>query len=181
MEALMPALVAGLALGVGDRTSWLAAIKADQGKSPIGILLAAALAFGLGNAAAAQAGLFMPRMTPHAANLLLALALGFAGFGALTGTKRPDSFARWPAFLGLFVLGFGEGMQFVTFALANKASIPAFAAVGATVGTLAAIAPAAFLGEAAWARLPIRHVRIATGILFLLVAAVLAAGALRLG
>lgn len=181
MDALMPALVAGLALGVGDRTSWLAAIKADQGKSPFGILLAAAVAFGLGNAAAAQAGLWMPLMTPNAARLMLAMALGFAGFGAILGTKRPDSFARWPAFPGLFVLGFGEGMQFVTFALANSASIPAFAAVGATIGTLAAMAPAAVMGEAAWAKLPIRPVRIASGIALLLVAAVLAIGALRLG
>lgn len=177
----MPALVAGLALGVGDRTSWLAAILADRGKSSGAILLAAALAFGLGNAAAAQAGVFMPPMTPNAANLLLAMALGFAGFGALLGARRPASFARWPAFLGLFVLGFGEGMQFVTFALANQASIPALAALGATIGTLAAIAPAAVLGEAAWTKLPIRPVRIATGAILLVVAAVLAMGALRLG
>lgn len=176
----MPALVAGLALGVGDRTSWLAAIKADQGRSTLAILLAAALAFGLGNAAAAQAGALMPRMTPNAANLLLAMALGFAGVGALFGGKRPDSFARWPAFLGLFVLGFGEGMQFVTFALASKASMPVFAAVGATIGTLAAIAPAAVMGEAAWAKLPIRPVRIATGAILLAVAVIAAAGALRL-
>ena len=176
----MPALVAGLLLGVGDRTSWLAAILADRGRSPLAILLDAALAFGLGNAAAAQAGLMMPPMTPNAANLLLAMALGFAGAGALFGGKRPDSFARWPAFPGLFVLGFGEGMQFVTFALANGAGVPAFAAIGATVGTLAAIAPAAVLGEAAWAKLPIRPVRIAAGAILLLVAAVLALGALRL-
>lgn len=176
----MPALVAGLALGVGDRTSWLAALLADRGKSPLTILLAAALAFGLGNAAAAQAGLLMPRMSPNAADLLLALALGFAGAGAIWGSKRPDSFARWPAFLGLFVLGFGEGMQFVTFALANRAETPAFAAVGATLGTLAALAPAAVLGEAAWTRLPLRPVRLASGAILLTLAMVLAAGALRI-
>lgn len=176
----MPALVAGLVLGVGDRTSWLAAIKADQGRSPPAILAAAALAFGLGNAAAAQAGAMMPVMTAHAANLLLALALAFAGAGAIWGARRPASFAAWPAFGGLFVLGFGEGMQFVTFALANGAAVPAFAAIGATIGTLVAVAPAAVLGEAAWMRLPIRPLRIGTGAVLLLVAAVLAAGALRL-
>lgn len=177
----MAALVAGLALGAGDRTSWLAAILADRTGRPAGVILSAALAFGLGNAAAAQAGLMMPRMTPNAADLLLALALGFAGAGALWGAARPDSFARWPAFLALFALGFGEGMQFVTFALANRAPVPAFAAIGATIGTLIAVAPAALLGEAAWRRLPIRPIRIATGGVLVLIAAILAVGALRLG
>ena len=177
----MVALVAGLALGVGDRTSWLAAMLADRGKSAFAILLAAAFAFGIGNAAAAQASLLMPVMTPNAANLLLAMALAFAGVGALWGARRPASFSGWPAFLGLLVLGFGEGMQFVTFALANGASVPAFAAVGATIGTLVAIAPAAVLGEKDWLKLPIRPVRIVTGVLLLLVAVILAIGALRLG
>lgn len=181
MDSLMAALVAGLALGAGDRTSWLAAILADRSGRPGRVILAALLAFGIGNAAAAQAGLLMPRMSPNAADLLLALALGFAGGGALWGAKRPDSFARWPAFLALFVLGFGEGMQFVTFALANRAEVPAFAAVGATIGTLIAVVPAALLGEAGWRRLPIRPVRIATGAVLLLVALILAIGALRLG
>lgn len=176
----MAALVAGLALGAGDRTSWLAAILADRTQQPGRVILSAMLAFGLGNAAAAQAGLMMPVMTPNAADLLLALALAFAAVGALWGARRPDSFAGWSAFPALFVLGFGEGMQFVTFALANRASVPAFAAIGATMGTLIALAPAALLGEAAWRRLTLRPVRIATGVILLLWAAMLASGALRL-
>lgn len=180
MDALMAALVAGLALGAADRTSWLAAILADRTQRPGRILLAALLAFGIGNAAAAQAGLMMPRMSPNAADLLLAMALGFAGVGALWGAKRPDSFVRWPAFPALFVLGFGEGMQFVTFALANRAAVPAFAAVGATLGTLIAVAPAAIIGERAWRKLPLRAVRLATGAVLLLTAVILAFGALRL-
>ena len=180
MDSLMAALVAGLALGAADRTSWLAAILADRTQRPGRIILSALAAFGLGNAVAAQVGAMMPPMTPNAANLLLAMALGFAAVGALWGAKRPGSFTRWPAFPALFVLGLGEGMQFVTFALANRAAVPAFAAVGASVGTLLAIAPAALLGEATWCRLPLRPVRIATGIVLLLVAATLAFGALRL-
>lgn len=176
----MVALVAGLALGGGDRTSWLAAIQADRTERAGRVILAALLAFGLGNAAAAQAGAMMPRMSPNAADLLLAMALGFAGVGALWGTRRPDSFTRWPAFPALFVLGFGEGMQFVTFALSNRAPVPAFAAVGATIGALVALAPAAVMGEAAWRKLPLRAIRIATGALLLLAAIVLAVGALRL-
>lgn len=176
----MVALVAGLALGAGDRTSWLAAILADRGRSALAILLAAALAFGLGNAAAAQAGLMMPLMTPAAADLLLALSLGFAAIGALWSGQRPASFAGWPPLAGLFVLGFGEGMQFVTFALANRAPVPAFAAIGATIGSLAALAPAALLGEAAWTNLPLRPVRLATGAILMVAALLLALAALRL-
>lgn len=176
----MAALVAGLALGAADRTSWLAAIVADRTQRPGRVLLAALLAFGIGNAVAAQAGLMMPVMTPNAADLLLAMALGFAAVGALWGAKRPASFARWPAFPALFVLGFGEGMQFVTFALANRAPVPAFAAIGATIGTLIAVAPAAMMGEAAWRKLPLRPVRLATGAVMLLAGIILAVGALRL-
>lgn len=181
MDALMDALVAGLVLGAGDRASWLAAILSDRSGRPGRVILAAALAFGLGNAAAALAGQMMPAMTPNAAKLLLAIALAFAGVGVLLPAKRPDSFDGWPAFPALFVLGFGEGMQFVTFALANRATIPAFAAVGATLGTLIAVAPAAVLGEKAWRRLPLRPIRIAAGAILLLIAAIMAIGALRLG
>lgn len=177
----MPALVAGLLLGVGDRTSWLAAILSDRSGKPVRVLLAAAVAFATGNAVAAQAGLMMPLMTPDAGNLLLAIALGFAGIGALFGAKRPNSFANWPALPALFVLGFGEGMQFVTFALANRAQFPAFAAVGATIGTLAALAPAALLGEDAWAKLPIKPIRIGAGVIMTLVAIALGWSALQLG
>ena len=90
----MAALVAGLALGVGDRTSWLAAILADRSGRPGRVIIAAALAFGLGNAVAAQASLMMPLMTPNASRLLLAMAFGFAAAGALWGARRPASFAR---------------------------------------------------------------------------------------
>lgn len=180
MDALMPALVAGLLLGVGDRTSWLAAMLADRSGKPFRILAAAALAFAAGNAAAAQASLLLPLMSPNASALLLAIALGVAAIGAFWPAARPTSFAAWPAFLGLFVLGFGEGMQFVTCALANRAPVPAFAAIGATLGTLAALAPAVALGEAAWLKLPLQPIRIASGAILLLVALILAAGALRL-
>ncbi len=176
----MPALVAGLLLGIGDRTSGRAAILADRSGQPGRVLLAAALAFAAGNAAAAQASLFLPRMSPNSGDLLLALALGFAALGALAGARRPESFANWPALPALFVLGFGEGMQFVTFELANSAAVPACAAIGGTVGTLAAIAPAVALGETAWLKLPLQPVRRATGAILLLVALILAAGALRL-
>ena len=183
----MPAFVVALLLGTGDRTSWLAAILAERSGRPARVLYAAALAFALGNAAAAQAGLWLPRLTPNAGNLMLALALGFGGVGAVWGSKRPDALAGWrigtfaTALFGLFVLGFGEGMQFVTFALAARADTPAFAAIGATLGTLAAVAPAVLLGETAWRKLPIRPLRIGAGCLLLLIAAVLAARALRLG
>lgn len=177
----MPALVAGILLGVGDRTSWLAAILSDRSGRPLSVLLAATCAFAAGNAAAAQASLLMPLMTPAAGNLMLGIALGLAGAGATFGVKRPSSFARWPALPALFVLGFGEGMQFVTFALANRTTVPAFAAVGATIGTLAALAPAALLGEEAWAKFPIKPIRITAGAILLVAGIVIAAGALQPG
>ena len=52
MDALMAALVAGALAQAGDRPAWLAAILSDRYRSPLPILLAAALALALASALA---------------------------------------------------------------------------------------------------------------------------------
>lgn len=187
MDALVAAFVAALLLGVGDRTSWLAAILSDRYARPGAVLVGALLAFVAGNALAALAGsLAAPILTPNAKSLLLAVACGFAGVGGLVAVKRPNALERWrggalfTATLGLFILAFGESDQIVTAALAARSPIPAMAAVGATMGGLVAIAPAVALGEAAYLRLPLRKIRLAIGLVFLCIAIPLGITALRL-
>ena len=182
----MAALVAGALAQVGDRPARLVAILADRYRSAP-VLLAAALAqLVAGGLAAAGGALHAPQLTPEAKRLLLALALLLQGGGALLPVKAPERLERWrlgafgTAFLGLFILFFGGGLQFIVAALAARSPAPWFAAVGATVGALAVLTPAAVLGEEGWTTLPLVAVRRVVGAAFILTGLVIGLGALRL-
>ena len=183
----MAALVAAALAQIGDRPAWLTAILADRCRKPWLILAAAALAVAAAGAIAASAGAWIaPKLAPNARQLMLALALGLQGAGAFWPVKPPDRLAGWrlgaflTSFAGLFILTFGDGLMFIVLALAARSPVPALAAVGATLGSLAVLAPAALMGEAAWLKLPLVVVRRVAGALFLIAGLVLGLGALRL-
>lgn len=183
----MAALVAAALAQIGDRPAWLAAILADRYRAPLLVTAMAALALlGAGLVAALAGALLAPRLTPEARQLFLALALLFQGAGAAFPVKAPDRLERWrlgaglTSLIGLFVLAFGDGVQFIVVAVAARADLWWLAAVGATIGSLAVIAPAAVLGEAGWRALPLTTARRIVGGLFVLAALSLGLGALRL-
>lgn len=187
----MAALVAAALAGIGDRPAWLAAILSDRyaraGSGAATVLVAATLALATAAGIAAFGGILLaPMLTPAARQALLALALLLQGGGALLPAKAPDRLEGWrlgafaTSFLGLFVLAFGDGVQFVVLALAARSATPWLAAVGAVLGSLAVLTPAALLGEAAWTRAPLGRVRVGVGALFVVVGIVLGLGALRL-
>lgn len=182
----MAALVAAALAQVGDRTAWLAAILSDRyGAARVIAMAAVALITASGLAAAAGAVL-APLLAPNAKQLMLALAIVLQGGGALFPVKAPERLDRWrigavaTAVLGLFILAFGDGVQFIVVTLAARSPVPALAALGATIGTLAVIVPAALMGEAAWTELPLRRVRAAIGVVFLVAGAILGLGAVAL-
>lgn len=183
----MAALVAAALAGVGDKPAWLAAMLADRYKAPGAVIAAALVALaGASGIAAAGGALLAPQLTPEARQLLLALALLLQGLGAFWPGKPPERLTGWrlgaflTSVLGLFILLFGDGVMFVVVALAARSDAAAFAAIGATVGGLAAIAPAALLGEQGWTRLPLLTVRRVIGGLFVVAAIWLGLGAFRL-
>ncbi len=183
----MAALVAAAGAQIGDRTAWLAAILSDRWRRPWLVIACAALALAVAGGLAAAAGaLLAPLIAPEAKLLLLALALLLQGGGGLLTARMPDRLEGWrigaaaTSVLGILILAFGDGVQFIVAALAARSPVPAFAAVGATLGSLAVIAPAAILGEAAWLRLPLRRLRIAIGAVFVAVGAALGLSALGL-
>ena len=183
----MAALVAAALGQVGDRTAWLASILSDRYRAPGLVIAAAAVALLVAGLLAAAAGAVLaPRMTPEAKQLFLALALLFQGGGVLFPVKPPDRLAGWrlgavaTSLLGLLILAFGDGVQFIVLALAARAGLPWLAAIGATLGSLAVIAPAAILGEAGWTALPLVALRRATGVLFVLASLWIGLAALRL-
>jgi putative Ca2+/H+ antiporter (TMEM165/GDT1 family) len=183
----MAALVVAALAQVGDRTAWLAAILSDRHGRPGVVIAMAALAILAASGLAATLGeVIGPKLAPNAQQLMLALALMLQGGGAFFPAKAPDRLTRWrigataTALLGLFIFAFGDGVQFIVLTLAARTPVPALAAIGATVGSLAVIVPAAMMGEAAWLKLPLKPLRIAIGGLFLIFGIVLALGALRL-
>lgn len=183
----MAALVVAALAQVGDRPAWLAAILADRFRAPGRVIAAALVACAAASGIAAAGGaLIAPRLTPEAKQLLLALALALQGAGALWPVQPPERLAGWrlpslaTAALGLFILLFGDGVQFVVAALAARSGWPALAAIGAVAGTLAVLAAAASLGERGWTRLPLRRARAVIGGVFVIAAIWLGLGALRL-
>lgn len=183
----MAALVAAALAQVGDRPAWLAAILADRYRASGLVIAMAALAlFAAAGIAAAMGVLLAPKLTPEAKQLFLALALLFQGGGAMFPVKAPDRLTGWrlgatlTSLSGLFILAFGDGVQFIVLALAARATFPWAAVLGATIGSLAVIAPAAILGEAGWRALPLKPLRLGIGVCFLVAGFGLGLGALGL-
>ena len=164
----MAALVLGALCQVGDKTPWLAAILADRFRSASLVIAATTLALAANYALGVIGGILIaPFLTPEAKQLLLALALLFAGLSApFTGTSL-DRLEKWrigavaTSVLGLTIMAFGDRMQFVAAALAASSQLPWLSAIGATLGALAVAVPAILIGEAKWQALPLRPVRIA--------------------
>lgn len=187
MDALLPTLVAAFLLEWGDKTQLLVvALAARYGK--VGALIAGvAVAAALNAALAAAGGWLLHDAVPfRALGLMIALALLFAGGGALFPAKTPAVATDWKvgafvaAFAGLALAEFGDKTQFVTAALSARTGEPVLAAVGATLGVVAASVPAAILGAKLARRVPIAHIRIGVGVLMLLVGGWMALNALRL-
>lgn len=186
MDALMAAIVAAALAQAGDRTAWLAAILADR-FAPARVIVAALLALAAASGLAVVGGMVIaPMLTPEAKRLMLALALLLQGGGAVFGVKAPDRLAGWrlgamlTSLAGLFILAFGDGLQFIVLALAMRSEVPVLAAVGATIGSLAIIAPAAMMGEAAWTALPLKTARIGASVVLVLAGLWLGLSALSL-
>lgn len=186
MDALMAALVAAALGQIGDRSGWLAAILGDRFGAGR-VIVMAALALVLASGIAVAGGMLIgPKLAPNAKLLFLAFALILQGVGAFFPVKSPERLDGWrigawaTALFGLFILAFGDGIQFIVLALAARAEVPWLAAVGATIGSLAIIAPAAILGERGWLALPLRPARAAIGAVFAVAGIVLGLSAVRL-
>ncbi len=187
MDALMAALVAALLTQAGDRTPWLAAILGDRYRQPGLVIAGIALATAVTNALGVFAGMLVaPILNPNARALMLAVALGSAGVSALFPLKHPGRMEGWrlgaffTTMVGVLAQGVGDRTQFITAALAMRSTLPWFAAIGATIGTLIIIVPAVLTGESGRQALPVAAIRIGTGVALVIAGIVSALGALRL-
>ena len=183
----MAAFVAALLIQPGSRSTWLAAILADRFARPGQVIAGAVIALAIGNAVSAAGGVWVAHiLTPNARALLLALALVFAGIGCVETLKAPDPLSKWrigafaTSLFGIGILAAGDSVQFLTFALAIRSDAPVLAAIGATLGAGVVTAAAVIAGEKARRKVPIRAIRVGTGILFLAAGAIAALSAFGL-
>lgn len=179
MDALVPAFVAALLAGVGDRPARLAALLAGRGawaSVVSGMLIGHAAAIAL---SVAGAMLIAPYLAPNPKSLLLALALLLAG-AAACWPRRPvvaERGALLPAATGAFVTG--DGTAFLAFALGVKGSAPVLAGIGALAGAAVLAVAAAGAGRD-WERLPLASLGRIAGALLIVTGTVVGLGALRL-
>jgi putative Ca2+/H+ antiporter (TMEM165/GDT1 family) len=179
LDALVPAFVAALLAGIGDRPARLAALLGERGRFAsvvAGLTLGHALGIAI---SVAGAWMIAPLLAPNARALLLAVALILAGAGGLWRRTPPapagDGFVA--AATGSFLTG--DATAFLAFAIAVKGSAPVLAGIGALAGTLVLGVSAAAMGRE-WARLPLSLIARIAGVLLLGTGLVVALGALRL-
>ena len=186
MDALVTAFVASALAEWGDRTQLLAAALAAQTSRPAKVLAALFLAILISSLVAAWAGVVIAGIVSiRAMTLLVALALFFAGITGLIRRRSPSiEQSRLPLFLAAAILFLaaetGDRSQFLTFALAGRFDSPLLAMAGAVAGIMAAAIPAVLLGQQLERVVPIRTLRYAGTILFLLSGFLVAIQALQL-
>lgn len=176
--SLFFAMVATFLAGIGARDQLIVArLSGHFGGSPL--VLATGLACAALTAAAmAWAGWHIGAMLSSSAKpMLVAFALAAAGLELLWPIKSAP--AREPtrslAALALVLLfrQFGDGARFCIFAIAAATASPQMAALGGALGGAAVLALGWTLGHALERKLPLRGIRIAIGVMTLMVALVI--------
>lgn len=187
MDALLVTFFACLLCETGGGLQMLAIALARR-YARAGLLISGLVAAGIANAAlAAWGGAFLASlMAPDARSLFLAIAVLMGGAGLLLPVKQPDSLDRWSvgavptAFLGLFILGFGNGAQFIVMGMTVQTGDPSWAAIGGALGTIVACTPVILLRDQPFSSTVIRYVRRVGGFVLLLVGALIGLSAIRL-
>lgn len=181
----MAALVAALIVQASDRMLLASAALGTRHAGKGAVILALGLVLAVGNAAGAIGGwLIAPHLSSQVADLLVGLVLLSAGFGALWPPRARTGPARRGAFVATVlttaVLMVGDRTVGVTAAIAARSTVPAFAAIGATIGALAINSAAVLLGEPGLRRLPMMAIRLCAAALLVLSGVIQALAALSL-
>ncbi|MEJ7927535.1 TMEM165/GDT1 family protein [Sphingobium sp. AN641] len=187
MDALLTALMGCLLGEMGDKSQLLLLALATRFNRNRAVIAGAAVAAIANAAISATAGaVIAPMLGADARTLFAALAVLFLGVGLLVRVKQPDTLDGWNigAFLttalGLFILGFGDGPQFLILGITTRTADPLMAGIGGAIGIFVAQLPVILLRHQFAAALPLRAIRIGGAITLLLVGAVLALTALAL-
>ncbi len=151
MESLIPAFIAILFAELGSKTQNIAHMHGRTGlggQALIAVLVSSLVAYGL---AALGGVLIGAKLAFEARSLLFALALLFAGLPMLFPAKarspldpRPNAFKSGRLFVRA---QFGDGAQFIVFALAARTGWAGLTLLGALMGIIVACAIPIMLGK----------------------------------
>lgn len=172
MDALLSTFLSVFLAEMGDRTQILAAALALRYHKNGAVLAGLACATLFNCTISAVGGSVIDEWISEAPLKLFAgLAYIFAGAGMLmwrravnplSGWKTP---AFWTAFLGLFILEFGDKSQFIILAQSGRSEFWIMAAVGGFAGIMAATVPAVILRERLATMVPLKPIRWVSGAL----------------
>ena len=175
---------------IGDKTQLLAIVLAAKFRRPLPIILGILVATVLNHTGAAALGFVVARWLSGPAFQIL-VGAGFIAMAlwALIPDKDDESAANRTAggvflttLVAFFLVEFGDKTQIATTLLAARFQDIAVVAAGTTLGMMIANVPAVLLGEVATRVVPLRYVRVAAALVFLVIGAwVLAAAFLRPG
>jgi putative Ca2+/H+ antiporter (TMEM165/GDT1 family) len=166
---------------MGDRTQILAAVLALRYHRNGTIILGLACATFLNCAISAIGGSVIDNLiSAQPVQLFAGLAYIFAGAGMLFWRRSVDPLRTWKtpafltAFLGLFILEFGDKSQFIIAAQSARAPFWEMTLVGGFLGIMAATVPAIILRERLAQIVPLKPIRWISGALLMIWGVVLA-------
>lgn len=186
MDTLLVAFLVASLTAIGDRSHLFALELGQRADSVPRIIAGMAIAASLNISIAAFGGMMMADMlNVRSANLLTGLAIIFAGSSGLFNRQKPALRSTPHQPLGLinitsrfFMLGFGDKISFLTFALTARMEQPLLAGIGATVGIVAAHSWPILLGPEWPTIMPLRMASRVIGFVSLLVGLMIAIFAL---
>jgi putative Ca2+/H+ antiporter (TMEM165/GDT1 family) len=171
MDSLIASFLTLILTETGDRTQLLAAALAIRFASNRPVIIGLAAASLINCLISAYAGSFIDQwVSQDPVRLFNGLAHVLAGIAMLAWRRPVDLLHGWKtgsgltAFLGIFILQFGDKGQFIIAANAARADHWLFPAIGGWLGILTAVVPAILLKERLAQMVPIAKIRIAGGI-----------------
>ena len=174
MDALLSTFLSVFLAEMGDRTQILAAALAlryhRNGAALAGLVCATLLNCGI---SAAGGSVIDGWISEAPLKLFAGMAYIFAGAGMLMWRRVVDPLSGWKtpafltAFLGLFILEFGDKSQFIIVAQAARTDFWGMAALGGFLGIMAATIPAVILRERLAKVVPLKPIRWVSGALLL--------------
>ena len=166
MDALLTTFLSVFLAEMGDRTQILAAALALRYHKNGAVLAGLACATLLNCTISAAGGSVIDSWISDAPlTLFTGMAYIFAGAGMLMWRRTVDPLSGWntpaflTAFLGLFILEFGDKSQFIIAARAANTDIWGMAAAGGFAGVMAATIPAVILRERLAQVVPLKPIR----------------------
>ena len=175
MDSLLATFFSVLLAEMGDRPQILAAALALRFGNDRMVIWSLALSTALNCAISAVAGSVIDQwISEDPLRLFNGLAYVSAGVAMLWWRRPVELLGGWKiapfltAFLGLFILQFGDKAQFIIAANAAMTPHPIFTGLGGWLGIMAAVVPAVVLKEKLAQLLPLPNIRKTGGILLLL-------------